>query len=163
MDAERQSQARATLLVRPAEPKRRLRLEADPLALARLAAASARCRVPVDVGASLALELVHRGGEEPEVLWRAAASLGTLPDRPDPTLAGWLSQLRRGTGFTEEELPYVWVPLRVEALAPELTEAALACAAREPWLRAALDLECAAARTGLTAAAALESLPALSW
>src|SRR5581483_6259410 len=104
---------RPPLVVRPGEPKRRVKLATDPLATARLATTSARLGVPVDVAAWLALELVPRGAPDAGTLWDAAAGLSHRPDRQDQALRGWLDQLRRGTSFFEDELPYVWMPVRV--------------------------------------------------
>lgn len=146
------------MTVRPAESKRRLRLTAEPLVLARLAAGAARCRVPVDVAAWISLELIPRGGTEPAVLWSAAARLSRASPCPDPALSRWLDQLRHGAPFFEDELPYVWVPERLASrAAAESLNDELTCAAADPWLCAALDLECAAARSGLTAGAALDA------
>ena len=135
-----------------------MKLATDPLATARLATTSARLGVPVDVAAWLALELVPRGAPDAGTLWDAAAGLSHRPDRQDQALRGWLDQLRRGTSFFEDELPYVWMPVRVICEAPaSVVPQAVASAVDAPWLRAALDLECAAARTGRTAGAALDA------
>lgn len=141
------------LLVRPGERREPVQLAGEARLIAEAAAAAASCGVPVDVAVWVSAEVLA-ACPDPSADRCRDLTVQVRPVRRVETsdrLDGWKRQLRQGSGWAEDSLPVIWAPARLKLVeGSDLLGRAVAYAGCPTGLRAALDLECAAAAARMT-------------
>jgi hypothetical protein len=112
-------------VVRPSERAVEVRLDADPVVLARAAAVAVGRHVPVDAAIGVALDIVEAGIAD-ELASRLRAARRPQRWSAPEGYARWLDVLGGRCGWWEDSLPTVLVPGRLRDVASDRDAAATA-------------------------------------